>query len=244
VRLNVQQGDGVMAAKKDLLWVSNVPATHSIMVKFSIRIISKYGKRERLPTEEQKAHRKRPDIKRISEGMTKHSQCERLADDEVLTKAYGVYYDTDSRPPKHLFKVNNQVCVDRAFRDVLEEFDLGGTTFHPFELYQADQVRKVDGEYYALNWGCFKEALIPELTDVGLRVVNAETNPGIYTERFYGKENDMIAVRATTLEGCDLFVDPKFWGACFFSDRLIRRLKEAKMSRRIERYRCKIVYDN
>jgi hypothetical protein len=54
-------------------------------------------------------------------------------------------------------------------------------------------------------------------------------------------EDDDFALSAAALQGPDLWIGAQVWDAFFLSDRLVRALREARLTRRLGLRRCRAV---
>ena len=53
-------------------------------------------------------------------------------------------------------------CISERFANVLRGFDLGEGSLDPVTFYRKDRKTALPGPYYLLNFGCRKNALVPE----------------------------------------------------------------------------------
>lgn len=96
----------------------------------------------------------------------------------------------------------------------------------------------VPGEYFHLNIGAAKNALIPEKSPgvgdpygMGVLLFNASLR------------DDEIAMTDAALSGADIWVDPNLSSAIFFSDRLWAAMRAAKVHTPFRATRWRITYN-
>lgn len=142
------------------------------------------------------------------------------------------------KPSKGLVNINGFLGVSSECAKIFCQFYLGEGAFYPIKLFQDDHATPVEGEYFCINWGNLKNALIPE------------RSPGIETSRHlkegvfclrgdYG--NDDIAVSRAALKGPDIWLDPQLTQCFFISDRLAKSLAKVKLIKGFKLKRCLVV---
>ena len=124
--------------------------------------------------------------------------------------------------------------ISMELAEVLRQFDFAGGIY-PVDVYQEDRTITVPGEYFHLNIGAAKNALIPEKSPG----VSDPYGAGILLFKAPLKD-DEIALTDTALSGPDIWVDSNVMGAVFFSDRLWSAMKAAKVHTPFRAKRCYI----
>lgn len=220
---------------KENVWVSDSLAASGITIK-GLQCYS---------PEQRKNKQSDPSVKVIQSTMEKYRQFEPIRDDEFPSKAYCQFSDLRlyAKNFPDVFKINNFLVVSQKFVDVVNQFELGGTTFVPFEVYQHDGIERVECDYYFLNFGCFKDVFLPEHSnEKQFRPFNANTK-NLWSMWRVQKDNG-IAVSLDALGGFDLWIDSRLRGAFFLSERLEKALKTAKLTRKIRRHKCAVINED
>jgi hypothetical protein len=136
-----------------------------------------------------------------------------------------------------LFMITGGIpVVSERFRELRLAQDLGATEFHEVPLLEYDQQTRRPGRWFLLSIIESKPTLIPEKSD-GIRETAAK---GVFAP--ISGVNDVLAVRATSAEGSDLWRDRGILYRLFLSDRLKRAIKEAGIKvRRMPMCKCVVV---
>jgi len=128
--------------------------------------------------------------------------------------------------------------VSRKCKDVLNEFDMGQGNFYPVRLWTPDGKTQLDQEFYHLNFGNIKSALLPDQSP------NIEKF-GDGTERWsapmFESQEDQVVFSKHALEGSDIWVDERIPSRFLISNRLKEALDREKLSTIFRLYRCPIV---
>jgi hypothetical protein len=151
--------------------------------------------------------------------------------------------DVKSKLPRKLPPYVNWTCpvLEQDIIDVMQQFDLGGSNFYPVMMRRLDKDQIYDQDFSILNIAVAKDTLVPEQSGRGVR--EHPLIEGSFSVRQTTKE-DQTAVHRTSLEGPDIWVDPKIRNRCFFiSDRLKAALEIANFSAPFELRRCRIADD-
>ena len=127
--------------------------------------------------------------------------------------------------------------VSEEAASVMRRFDPGNGALYPVTLYQKDRRTPVDHQYYCINFGNVKKALLPEQSQ-GLRP--SRTVKGLYYPKGRVRNRDM-AVSPAALEGPDIWIDPQLDMAFFVSGALGRALKAAGANRNFSLLKCRLV---
>lgn len=128
--------------------------------------------------------------------------------------------------------------ISHAVADVLREAELGETKIYPLNVCQHDRVTPVEGEYFTLALGEQKTAFVPDRSNMVKPMGN---KPDTWMKRGMKPKDFDIVVSGIALEGPDLWVDPRLYWSLFFSARLVKALKAAKLTRRFGLSKCKVV---
>jgi Immunity protein family (Imm11) len=115
--------------------------------------------------------------------------------------------------------------VSSAAADILRRFDLGQGDLRPVRVLKSDRRTPVGGEWFTLNFGNRKQALIPARSQ-NIR----QRAQGLYKASAILRDND-LAVSGAALQGPDMWVDSQMWDALFLSEALGNALKKAKADR-------------
>ena len=117
---------------------------------------------------------------------------------------------------------------------------LGKGALYPVELFQHDRKTPVEEEYFCINFGNQKQAVVPEYSPK-LR----KPYPAVDLWKLpFVLENGDVAVTKAALEGSNLWIDPQIWGGLFLSDPLVKALKEAKLTRQFKLRKCRMIRVN
>jgi hypothetical protein len=111
--------------------------------------------------------------------------------------------------------------ISEKFRDFLVGFELGATQIFEVPLYEYDQKTQRPGRWFILNICATKDTLLAEQSQ-GLESRGKEGN---WRSRI--AQEDVLAVRASSAEGADIWIDPHIFRRIFLSDRLKSAIKPA-----------------
>jgi hypothetical protein len=144
----------------------------------------------------------------------------------------------------HLVVIENRnVLVSDAVAEILQRFDLGAGGTYPTQIVRRDRQRKLHDLGYRMHYwniGNSKNTLLPERSQ-GIRTVD---NPRFKVPVHYvdGKlAQDALALGRACLDGPDIWREGALNVDCFFSDRLVRALKSAKLATRFGFVRCRVI---
>lgn len=137
-----------------------------------------------------------------------------------------------SEPPPHFFS-NEFALVSDEVRAILEQFDLGQTAFKQVTL--VNPFAKTRHANYNILNVCELKATVDVATSSNLY---KRGHLDSYT--FNPPKDDAVCVNRTALEGVDLWIDLKIFGALFVSERLHAALTKAKLFTRPKFVRCKV----
>ncbi|WP_170784788.1 hypothetical protein [Ruegeria lacuscaerulensis] len=151
---------------------------------------------------------------------------------------FGIYRDQKLKAQPDIFNGPYGLVVSRAVADVFREADLGKTQLYPLKLCQHDRVTPVEGEYFTLALGEQKTVFVPEQSK-GIEALG--NTPEIWIH-LGNKPNDFdYFVSSDALGGPDLWTDPQLHRSLFLSDRLVKALRAAKLTRRFGLSKCKVI---
>lgn len=142
-------------------------------------------------------------------------------------------YDKIVPAYRDAFKITDAiVVVSPKLRDVLSQFDLGGSGLFEVPIYQSDKTTlSAYPPHYILHVSEAKDCFFPEASEGVKRFLlwgETEPRPGAPWMPIAGR--DRLTVRASAAAGADLWVDPKLLDRLFFSDRLKRAIDAAQVT--------------
>lgn len=144
----------------------------------------------------------------------------------------------DRRKLPHLFVAGGLVTVSEAFAETLADFPLGQTRLHPVELWRLNRKERFPGSFYFLNVAEVHRFFSPEHS--------ARWEPFKNSRSTYlgapcpDTQDDDLTVIPGALTGPAIWVDDTLGSTVFFSDPLVRALRAAKLTGRLEFYRCRV----
>ncbi|WP_170561007.1 hypothetical protein [Ruegeria atlantica] len=168
------------------------------------------------------------------DAMKRNNVGEPLAADRFPTEMYAEYKDKKEKKQPDLFNAGGTCSVSTACAAVLRQFDLGEGNLYPVRLFQHDRTTPVEGEYFCLNFGAQKTAV---LTEQSPRITKPYPNYAIWQPPGAMQDKD-IAVSASALDGPDIWIDTQMRHAFFVSDPLAQALRVAKVSRPFKLRKC------
>jgi hypothetical protein len=139
----------------------------------------------------------------------------------------------------HIFNASNYWVASKAAADVVRQFDLGGGGLYPVKLLKKDRETPVVGEWFCINFGNRKEALLVS-ESVPLRETYVREGVKGWRLRAVLKDND-IAVGRVAVDGPDIWIDPIVAYSIFFSDALGKALKSAKADKGFFLHACRVI---
>jgi hypothetical protein len=111
--------------------------------------------------------------------------------------------------------------ISEKFRNCLAEYDLGANEFFEVPLYEFDQKTRRSGRWFIFHICETKDTLVAEQS-TGLE---QDGIAGGFWRSRVGE--DVLAARASSAQGADLWIDLHLGGRIFLSDRLKTALKPA-----------------
>lgn len=134
-----------------------------------------------------------------------------------------------------IFFAGSYWVVSKNAADVLRQFNLGNGALYPVEVLKNDRQTPVGGEWFCINFGNVKQALIPEASPkIKPFPVNRWAPPFV-------NEDDGITVSQTALSGTDIWVDPLLVQSFFLSDPLAKALKKDKVDKGFFLKKCRVI---
>ncbi len=120
-----------------------------------------------------------------------------------------------------VFRITNRyMLVSERFRELVAEFETGSTQFVEAEVLQKDRKTPFPGRFFHMNitekFACF----VPEGSA-------ARYGNGIWAPNIVDKI--IVNVRAETEPPVDMWIDPILYEGVFFSDRLAKACRRAKI---------------
>ncbi|WP_170416668.1 hypothetical protein [Ruegeria atlantica] len=202
-------------AKQPMIWVSDAMVSVSSIKGFEADIVLR-------------------DMERAVEAMKRNRLGEPQSEDCFPKEMYAKYNDKKEKKQPDFFMAGGLWTVSSACAAVLHQFDLGEGNLYPVKLFQHDRTTPVEGEYFCLNFGAQKTAV---LTDQSPRITKPYPNYAIWQPPGAMQDKD-IAVSASALVGPDIWIDTQMRHAFFVSDPLAQALRAAKISRSFKLRKC------
>lgn len=172
-------------------------------------------------------------------GMSVRYKAAALPEGEIPTRFCGEYPTTRIKKLSDFFFANGYFVVSVRCAEVFRRFDLGTGGLYPVEIYQGNCKTLVEGSFFLLNFGCRKNAFLPEESN-SKRLAPIGEKPVLWLP-YPTVGDDDCAVSQNALAGCDLWIDPRVHAAFFLSDALAQALRAAKVTRTIELARCRVL---
>ena len=128
------------------------------------------------------------------------------------------------------------VVVSERFHDLLMAHELGASEFHEVPLYEYDKTTRRPGRWFIFSVIEKKPTLVPEKS-TGIKEM---AEKGVYSPEIGA--SDVLAVRAASAQGADLWQDTAIHRRLFLTDRLKRAIKEAGIKvRHMPMRKCVVV---
>ena len=157
---------------------------------------------------------------------------------DLPVEMYFAGYRLNASKFPEFFKGGGFFVMSRALKAVFEAHDLGKTTFKPVTLYARDRKTLTPGEWFTINFGETKDSYLPEKSE--------GSYPGTWIDGTWkipptaAAENDVVALAPAALSGVDFWKEETVPRVFFFSDRLAKALKDAKLAKWFRLKRCRI----
>ncbi|MBY8977590.1 hypothetical protein KHP62_17385, partial [Rhodobacteraceae bacterium NNCM2] len=102
-------------------------------------------------------------------------------------------------------------------------FDMGASRFHELTLLEPDRETPSDcNPFYLFNLAETK----PDTVLIELSETTEVGSSHVWWRPSYRSSYAKVVLRSSALAGADLWADPKFRRTAFFSDRLVRAIRE------------------
>jgi hypothetical protein len=153
----------------------------------------------------------------------------------------GIYKDTRLNPLPHFFLASGYIVVSDAFAEVLRGFDWQ-EGLYPVEVFHGNRKTKPnpDQAFFLLGLNSRKDSFLPEKIEDRLTIRPYNTKP--ITWHMGGWIEDYeTPLSEIALSGFDLWMEERLKGGIFLSDRLVKALKAAKLTRGMPLKTCRIV---
>lgn len=142
----------------------------------------------------------------------------------------------------HLAKVSGFLTVSQDMKNVLEQFDLGDSTFTPVTLLHMDRETAYPGQHYFLHIPHRKPGFSPAHSrNYTPRLFDFQEHLGTVPRDVV---DDDISVAPLAVGGTDIWYDLSLLFSLFFSDRLFTALKEAGLTDDLMAVRCPVPHLN
>ncbi|WP_298911271.1 DUF1629 domain-containing protein [uncultured Aliiroseovarius sp.] len=174
---------------------------------------------------------------RAVDAMRRNVLGEDLPSERFAKEFWYEYPDKKIRKVPDFAMIGGYWVVSNEMKQVLEQFDLGKTTFYPTKLYEHDRKTEVAGTHYCINFAEVKDSFLPEHSP---EVKKPYDSVDYYNLEAWMEEG-LVAVSGDTFGGVDLWLEKNLRQALFFSDRLVSALKKAKLTRRLSLRKCTVV---
>lgn len=156
--------------------------------------------------------------------------------DYIFFKLYDLRSSYKDNLPDLFMITGGIFVVSERFRDLLMAHELGATEFHEVPLYEYDKTTRRSGRWFLFSVIEKKPTLVPEQS-AGINELPAK---GIYRSDI--TKRTVLAVRAASAQGADLWQDPAIRSIVFLTDRLKCAIKEAGIkARRMRMHKCVVV---
>lgn len=122
---------------------------------------------------------------------------------------------SDTSTGKDFFYAGTHWIVSGRFVQLMQNFELGGTHFYPVQFLHADRRTPVGGDWFCLNFGNVKDALLPDQSD-GLFKPSRRMD----SWRVNSSQDNLIAFSSSAAQGPDLWFDARLKQVFCLSARL------------------------
>ena len=144
----------------------------------------------------------------------------------------------------HLVVIENRnVLVSDAVAEVFRQFDLGAGGVYPTQIVKRDRQRNLHDLGFQMNYWCIgnsKKTFLPERSE-GAQTTHLPQRNGTFHRVEGPLAPDALALDRTCLDGPDVWREGMLNVDCFFSERLVRALKAARLATRFGFVRCRVI---
>lgn len=200
-----------------IVWVSAAPMDSTRRRQFSVDII------------EEDKDRGLEILRRAKSGAP-------VKPDELPRKFYSKTSQDNKKRPD-VFLADGWWIVSESFADVLKQHDLGSSQLAKVELLKMNRKTPIDGSYYCLTISEHKASFVAG-ESIGL---NKFGQQHWSLKLGDNREDDQVVLNRSALVGPDLWLENDFYRAFFLSNRLAKALQEAKLTRFLSLYRCRVL---
>ena len=126
--------------------------------------------------------------------------------------------------------------LSERYAGVFRDFDMGLGALHPVQVNAIDKISPMNGDHFFFGAGSKKDAFLPDRSKNFKKSWLVDGPP---LKPWFANENDLVFSSAA-LEGPDVWTDVSLSRAFFFSDRLVRAMKKAKVATKYRLLRCPV----
>ncbi|MDA8747666.1 hypothetical protein N9M66_05600 [Litoreibacter sp.] len=131
---------------------------------------------------------------------------------------------------------NNTIYVNEKLADVLKSVNLGQGALYPLQAFQHDRITPIEEILFSLNIGNAKETVVVEKSK---NIQQPWPGVDVYAKKISIADDDLVVTK-NCLEGSDIWADPRFFSAFFFSDNLMKKLQKAELKNALRPLRCQV----
>lgn len=142
---------------------------------------------------------------------------------------------SENKKRPDLFYANGVWIVSAPFAEVVKRHELGRNQLAKVTVLKTNGKTPIEGSYYCLAFADVKDTFD---ADESKDISDWPQNTWCLS---YTPANDQVALKPSALVGADLWVEKRFANAFFLSDRLLKALRAAKVTRTLKPYRCRII---
>jgi hypothetical protein len=178
---------------------------------------------------------KDPIVKRMVDVSRRYRRGQKLLSTEIPDAFFANPHHRIKTLPS-AFYANGFVVLSEASVQIMQQFDLGSTSFHEVKFLQNDRREPVEGRYFVLNFGEHKDTLRVDLSS-GMGSAYNVADVTRYQPPMKVVDGS-IKLSRDALRGCDLWFEQHLDSTFFVSERLRNALKAAKQHVRFRFFEC------
>ncbi len=148
--------------------------------------------------------------------------------------------DDERQTLPHFVIAGNILVVSQQVAYVLNQFDLGASTLHPVQLFQADRVAAFPGNWFLVQIAARKAASEPEHSK-GFRRPSFSWNKSLGKLRFSEDSKKEIYLDLFVFTGSDIWIDPRLGSSLFVSQPLMAALSAENVLSLLNILRCPVL---